>query len=125
VTVTAKCESNSDAATLDASSLGLSEFIEMTRSEEKGCNFSAKLKLPHHIKPGAYHLFVECGTDKDASTGEAKLIVAPKGAAHTGGGWVPDDSTGTLLVAGVGMLGAAVIGGFGLLWRRRTDASVA
>ncbi|GIG91803.1 hypothetical protein [Plantactinospora endophytica] len=74
-------------------------------------------KAPKETRPGQYKASGECN-----STG--RIVVLPLGSVPGGdGGAASTDSTRT--AAGAGLLGAAAIGGFLLIRRRRTDGSPA
>jgi MYXO-CTERM domain-containing protein len=72
-------------------------------------------KVPLKIKPGHYAAKGSCGN--------GKIVVLPKGSVPGGDGGISTDSSRT--VAGAGLLGAAAVGGFLMIRRRRTDGSPA
>ncbi|MBE1484697.1 hypothetical protein [Plantactinospora soyae] len=72
-------------------------------------------KVGSKTKPGHYEAKGSCG--------HGTIVVLPRGWVPGGDGGASTDTSRT--VAGAGMLGAAAIGGFLMIRRRRTDGSVA
>ncbi|MGI5147847.1 hypothetical protein ACQEVC_15965 [Plantactinospora sp. CA-294935] len=73
-------------------------------------------KVPHKTKPGHYRAWGACN-------GTGKIVVLPRGSVPGGDGGASTDSGRA--AAGAGLLGAAAIGGFLMIRRRRTDGSLA
>ncbi|MGX7676033.1 hypothetical protein [Plantactinospora sp. DSM 117369] len=74
-------------------------------------------KVPHKTKPGHYRAWGACN-------GTGKIVVLPRGAVPGGDGGAASTDSGRA-AAGAGLLGAAAIGGFLMIRRRRTDGSLA
>ncbi|WP_159079403.1 hypothetical protein [Plantactinospora sp. BC1] len=74
-------------------------------------------KVPYKTKPGHYRAWGAC-----EATG--KIVVLPRGSVPGGDGGAASTDSGRA-AAGAGMLGAAAIGGFLMIRRRRTDGSPA
>ncbi|MFY1672933.1 hypothetical protein ACN27G_23720 [Plantactinospora sp. WMMB334] len=73
-------------------------------------------KVSYKTKPGHYSAWGACD-------GRGKIIVLPKGWVHGGDGGASTDQS--RVAAGAGLLGAAALGGFLMIRRRRTDGSLA
>lgn len=73
-------------------------------------------KVSHKIRPGHYPAWGSCHS-------KGHIVVLPRGAVPGGDGGVSTDSGQA--VAGAGLLGAAAVGGFLMIRRRRTDGSLA
>ncbi|MEV4760679.1 hypothetical protein AB0J86_37030, partial [Micromonospora sp. NPDC049559] len=102
------------------------------KDEEKGKGYEGKgyegygeeyvyattVKIDKHAKPGEYELKGSCGT--------GKLVIVPTGSVNGGDGGVAGTGLdGGLAAGGVGMLGAAALGGLFLMRRPRTDGPLA
>ncbi|MGI5214372.1 hypothetical protein [Plantactinospora sp. CA-290183] len=84
-----------------------------------GFRYAAWVKLPWKAKPG-HHTF------KGSCDSHGKLVVLPRGAIDGGdGGFTDGTGNATQAVAGAGMLGAAAVGGFLLIRRRRANGQPA
>ncbi|MFC6022360.1 hypothetical protein ACFP2T_40165 [Plantactinospora solaniradicis] len=73
-------------------------------------------KVPSKTKPGHY-------AAKGSCDGKGKIVVLPNGSVSGGDGGVSTDTSRT--AAGASLLGAAALGGFLMVRRRRTDGSLA
>ncbi|MEQ4301391.1 hypothetical protein ABNF97_08370 [Plantactinospora sp. B6F1] len=74
-------------------------------------------KVPHKTKPGHYRAWGAC----DAT---GNIVVLPRGPVAGGDGGATSTDQGRT-AAGAGLLGAAALGGFLMIRRRRTDGSAA
>lgn len=70
--------------------------------------------VPPTLKPGHYAITGSCG--------KGTIVVLPKGSVQGGDGGATTDPGRT--AAGAGLLGAAAIGGFLMIRRRRTDGAL-
>ncbi|MDG4789538.1 hypothetical protein O7626_27055 [Micromonospora sp. WMMD1102] len=82
-----------------------------------GAVYAAWAKVPHWTRPGHYPAWGACDS-------KGKIVVLPRGWVHGGDGGATGSDSGKT-AAGASLLGAAALGGFLMIRRRRTDGSPA
>jgi hypothetical protein len=119
--VTANCGSNSDSASVSATTIGGASNVQMASSSSVPGEWFVDLTMPAGTLPGSYDLGGTCGNGTGFNARVVVVTTGPQG----GGGWAAGGPDSTLITAGAGMLALAAIGGAVLIQRRRGDAPVA
>lgn len=113
------CPASADSATLFGTTLGLTERIPMSAGDDAG-NFDIEVTLPSDIQAGRYSPSIDC-SNGSATTASFSVSTTPVGGVDTGGAPTAGGTDETLMAAGVGAFGAAVIGaGIALRLRKET-----
>jgi hypothetical protein len=125
-TFQASCASQSsggpaNSATLNGSSLGLAAQIQMQPGTQSN-QFVVTVNLPQTIGAGSFSPNINCNNGV-TQTVNIQVNAVPGQAPATGDGTTSTATDSTLMVAGLGLLAAASVGG-GLVLRRRSRRHV-
>jgi hypothetical protein len=111
VTVTVTCPSGSLSATLDGTTLGLAQQIQMTGSMPGANKFATTVQLPVSISPGRYSPSVDCNPSGPSGTANITVTPSAPAVAHVSPQVAaPGNNVNIVVVCGAGATSATFYG---------------
>lgn len=116
VTITQFCNPKQPDVVVESDLFGKLPMTEEAAAGTRAATYHTSVTIPTDARHGSHKLSGSCGTS-------TTLTVSPTGGVSGGTGL--DTDNGALIVAGVGTLAAAGVGGFWLLRRRAAGSPAA